>query len=202
MKRIVLLLLAILALSGCTQVVKTETIAKPEGKAIWVYDVYWNLIMQSTAASKEIQVYESGDIESRVEEYKLANPTIGVFVEDEETPIEEAPEAVVYIVNPTTHDLIKVLAGVPREMFVANAAQFELDCRAVGGVMYIDVVPPPPLPVDDTYKHYIYLIAKDGTVLFSTQTTEELFTYTLNAYYAEVYSYPGSYVVHGQLYQL
>jgi hypothetical protein len=198
MKRIALVLASVLVLGSCTQVYEW----KDAGDPIWVYDSYWNLIMQSTeaAASKGIQVYDSGDIQAEIDEYKAANPTVGVFVEDAETPIEEAPEAVVYIVNPTTHDLIKVLTGVPREMFVTNAAQFELDCRAVGGVMYIDSVPPPPLPVDETYKYYIYLIAEDGTVLFSTQATEELFYLTLQAYYAEVYNHPGSRVVHGELY--
>jgi hypothetical protein len=200
MKRIALVLASVLVLAGCNNIYKWVDAGEPK----WVYDSYWNLIMQSTeaATSKEIQVYDSGDIQSKIDEYKLANPKIDVFVMDAETPIEEAPEAVVYIVKPDTHEWIKVFTGVPRTMFVTNAAQIDLECRADGGELYVDVVPPAPLPADETYKYYIYLIAEDGSVLYSTQTTEELFYGTLTLAYQMIYtSYPGSRVVHGELYK-
>jgi hypothetical protein len=199
MKRLAFILVAVLALAGCT------TAYKPidANKYIWVYDSYWHLIMQSTEAanSKDIEVYDSGDIQSKIDAYKAANPTTGVFVEDSDTDIADAPDAIVYIVKPDTHEWIKVFTGVPRSMFVTNAAQIQLECEADGGVMYIDVVPPAPIPADPTYKDYIYLIASDGSVLFSTQTTGALFYPTLQSYYLTVYNYPGSRVVYGQLYQ-
>lgn len=198
MKRLIVLLVSILALGAC----KTTVEAPTPGKALWVYDSYWNLVMQSTAAaSKEIQVFDSGDIQAQVDAYNKAHTTSQFFIESDATDIADAPPAMVYIVKPDTHELIKVFTDVPRSEFVTNAAQIDLECRADGGVMYVDNVPPAPIPADTTYKYYIYLIGSDGSVLFSTQTTADMFDITLRSYYATVYNYPGSRVVYGELYQ-
>jgi hypothetical protein len=196
MKRLAVLFGLVLALSSCKTVYQVFT-----GQPLWVYDSYWHLVMKSTAANaKELQVIDSGDIQAQVDAYNAAHTDSQLFVESEETEIADSPPATVYIVNAITHEIIKGFVNVDRSSFVDSAALWSLEAQSDGGVMYVDSIPPPPLPQDETYKYYLYLIDVDGSILFSEQCTPEIFPFALNAYTVQSYSYPGSHVVHGKLY--
>jgi hypothetical protein len=195
MKRLFFLLAVGSALSGCMQVTKITY----SSQSYYVYDSYWRLIMRTPdEAAKEV-VLEGDDILAQVAAYNASHTDSQYFIMEAETDIADAPEAQVYIVDPVTYTPIKAILGVPRSELIDNASSWDLECRADGGVMFVDCIPPAPVPQDTTYQYYLYLLASDGTVLFFEQCTPETFPYMLNAYYLQAYDYPGSTVVHGEL---
>ena len=113
------------------------------------------------------------------------------MIEGEVPPIEASPLVDIYIVTPEGHEIVKEQLDYSRVDFVEYRNLWQFDAAACAGVLYVDNIPPPPIPVidprPDYEKYAIYLLAADGSIVFETHCedwAENLYT-SIKLWYAE-----------------
>jgi len=212
MKHKLFLLLPVLFLACQTPVVIEPPVTEQPIVApvpnIRVYNSAWEIVqegyVEKSRAVTTIQSYAD-----YVEEYNAKNTDDQMFiVEGEEiVPIEEAPAANAYIVDPVTHDIIREYIDWPRADLSDRREIWRFQAMADSGVLYVDRVPPPPVPVIDDrppYEKYaLYLIyTADNSIKYEEHLeTEAEFLERKAVYEAQAYADGGlTYVVSGRLF--
>jgi len=196
----VMILLAVVLVS-CSQV-------PMDVPNVRLYNSAWEIVQEGTVArSKAVTTIQS--YAEYAEAYNLAHTDDQLFVvEGEEIiPIEEAPPADAYIVAPDTHDIIKEYLDWPRADISERRELWRVQAMADGGVLYVDRVPPPPIPIVDdrpAYEKYaLYLVyTADDTIKYEEHLeTEAAFLDRKSVYELQAASDGGTtYVVAGRLY--
>ena len=199
-KSMILILLAVVLVS-CSQV-------PMDVPNVRLYNSAWEIVQEGTVArSKAVTTIQS--YAEYAEAYNLAHTDDQLFiVEGEEiVPIEEAPAANAYIVYYTTHDIIAEYLDWPRVDLSDRRELWRFQAMASGGVLYVDRVPPPPIPVIDdrpAYEKYaLYLIYTDtGIIKYEEHPeTEAEFIERRAVYELQVMADGGlTYMVAGRLY--
>jgi len=175
---------------------------------IRVYNSAWEIVQEGyvdkSRAVTTIQSYAD-----YVEEYNAKNTDDQMFIVEGEAivPIEEAPPADAYIVDPVTHDIIKQYLDWPRVDLSDRREIWRFQAMADAGVLYVDRVPPPPVVVIDDrppYEKYaLYLIyTADNSIKYEEHLeTEAEFLERKAVYETQAYADGGlTYVVSGRLF--
>jgi hypothetical protein len=175
---------------------------------IRVYNSAWEIVqegyVEKSRAVTTIQSYAD-----YVAEYNAKNTDDQMFIVEGEAivPIEEAPAADAYIVDPVTHDIIKEYLDWPRADLSDRREIWRFQAMADAGVLYVDRVPPPPVVVIDDrppYEKYaLYLIYTDSNIIKYEEhlETEAEFLERKSVYEAQAYADGGlTYVVSGRLF--
>lgn len=175
---------------------------------IRVYNSAWEIVQEGyVVTSRSVTTIQS--YADYVAEYNLANTDDQFFLIEGEAiiPIEEAPPADAYIVDPVTHDIIRQYLDWPRADLVDRREVWRTQTYADAGVLYVDRVPPPPIVVIDerpAYEKYaLYLIYTDtGVIKYEEHMeTEAEFIARRVDYVTQEYADGGlTYVVAGRLY--
>jgi len=175
---------------------------------IRIYNSAWDIVqegyVETSRAVTTIQSYSD-----YAAEYNASNTEDQFFVIEGEAiiPIEDAPPADCYIVDPTTHDIIREYIDWPRIDLSERRETWRFQAMADGGVLYVDRVPPPPIPVIDTRPAYekwaLYLIYTDtGIIKYENHMTTEADYISERAVYETAVAADGglTYLVAGRLY--
>ena len=209
MKYKILMLLLLPLLFSCTEVVSvTPTEPVPN---VRLYNSAWEIVQEGyvevRAVSRSVTTIQS--YADYAEEYNLTHTEDQLFlIEGEEiVPIEEAPAADAYIVDATTHDIISEYLDWPRVDLSDRREIWRFQAMASGGVLYVDRVPPPPIPIIDdrpAYEKYaLYLIyTENGIIKYEEHPeTEEEYLSRRAVYELQVMADGGTtYMVAGRLY--
>jgi hypothetical protein len=122
-------------------------------------------------------------------------------------PIDNAPAADAYIVDPVTHDIIKEYFDWPRADIADRRDVWRLQASADAGVLYVDRVPSPPIVVVDERPAYerfaLYLVyTADGSIKYEEHfETEAEYLARKSVYELQAYADAGlTHVVAGRLY--
>lgn len=176
-----------------------------------IYNSAWQIVGEAYVAPSKDLTSDSA-LADEVAAYNAAHTDDQYFLTvGDEVPIADAPPADVFVVKATTYEVYIEIPDVPRVDLVTNRDACRLECAIYGdGVIFIDKVPPAPIPVIDTrtdYEKYaIYLVTlpvgseQVSDILYETHTTEALYLPTLNAYNLQCQMTPGSEVVTGRIY--
>lgn len=173
-----------------------------------VYNSAWEIVQEGyVASSRAVTTIQS--YADYVAEYNERSLDDQMFIVEGEAiiPIEDAPPADAYIADPVTHDIIKQYLDWPRVDLAERREIWRFQAQADGGVLYVDRVPPPPVPVIDTrpaYEKYaLYLVyTADNSIKYEEHLeTEEEYLERKRIYELQVSADGGlTYMVAGQLY--
>ena len=173
-----------------------------------LYNSAWEIVQEGyVAPSRAVTTIQS--YEDYAEEYNAANKEDQLFlIEGEEViPIESAPAANAYIVEPVTHDIIAEYLDWPRADISDRREIWRFQAMASGGVLYVDQVPPPPVPIIDdrpAYEKYaLYLVyTATGVIKYEEHCeTEAEYIERRALYQLQVMADGGlTYLVAGELY--
>lgn len=185
MKKIFLIALLALIFASCEQatidvpentaVAETPTVSVPETpetpkteteKPYYVKNSKWenvdiSLLSSSRAAVSEPSVDEALEI---IVKYNVENNDDQLRLYTTDVPIEEAPTVDVYIVNEGDYVVLAEYIGLDRSDFISRRADFDIDARGFGGILFVDKIPPVPVVIPDTRtrheKYSIYMVNK------------------------------------------
>lgn len=150
---------------------------KPAPAPYFVKNSKWELVDISTlpARSVSLSLDQALDI---VKKYNAENNDNQLFLNTIDVPIKEAPTVDVYYVNEGDYVLLAKYTGIDRADFSARYADFKLDERALGGIMFVDKVPPVPIIPPDLRtreeKYALYMINKyDKIVVYNGYKYEQ-----------------------------
>jgi len=173
-----------------------------------IYNSAWEIVqegyVEQSRAVTTIQSYAD-----YVAEYNLKTFDDQFFIVEGEAIIliEDAPPADCYIVEPTTHDIIREYIDWPRADLSDRREIWRFQAMADGGVLYVDRVPPPPITIVDDRpafeKYALYLIyTETGIIKYEEHLeTEAEFLDRLAVYNTQVAADGGTtYIVSGRLY--
>ena len=173
-----------------------------------LYNSAWEIVQEGyIAPSRAITTIQS--YEDYAEEYNATTLDDQLFlIEGEEVvPIDKAPAANAYIVEPDTHDIIAEYLDWPRADISDRREIWRFQAMASGGVLYVDQVPPPPIPIIDdrpAYEKYaLYLVyTATGAIKYEEHPeTEAEYLERRAIYQLQVMADGGlTYLVAGQLY--
>ena len=173
-----------------------------------IYNSAWEIVQEGNISlSRNVTTIQS--YADYVAEYNEEHTEDQFFLIEGDAiiPIEEAPPADAYIVDPTTHDIIRQYLGWPRADLADRREVWRTQTYADAGVLYVDQIPPPPIPfIDDrpAYEKYaLYLIYTiDDTIKYEEHMeTEAEFIARRVDYETQAYADGGlTYVVSGRLY--
>jgi len=173
-----------------------------------IYNSAWEIVQEGyVVQSRSVTTVQS--YADYVEEYNATHLEDQMFIiEGEEIIlIEDAPAADAYIVEPTTHDIIREYIDWPRADISERRELWRFQAMADGGVLYVDRVPPPPVPIVDerpAYEKYaLYLIYTiDDTIKYEEHPETEAEYLDRRAVYLLQESADGgtTYVIAGRLY--
>jgi len=205
----ILILLAVLLFSCQTPVPVTPPDDVPEPVVnIRVYNSAWEIVQEGyVELSRTVTTIQS--YADYAEEYNSTHTEDQLFIiEGEEVvPIEEAPPADAYIVDPVTHDIIREYLDWPRVDLSDRREVWRFQAYADAGILYVDRVPPPPVVVIDdrpAYEKYaLYLIyTVDDTIKYEEHPeTEAEYLERKLVYEQQAYADGGlTYVVAGRLF--
>jgi len=149
----------------------------PAPHYVSVLNSKWEVIKQEVmAASGSRDITSTAAIQAEIAAYNAAHISDQWFLVDGEVPaLEDAPPCSIYIVDKVTHDVIIGEAGPfmhlgwPRKQLVDNYEGWQKDAISADGELYIDVIPPAPLPptADQLYAKYsIYVIDSTGAIMY------------------------------------
>lgn len=131
---------------------------KPAPAPYFVKNSKWELVDISTLPARSVAPSLDQALEI-VAEYNSEHDDDQLFLNTIDVPIEEAPTVDVYYVNEGDYALLAKYAGIDRADFSARYSDFKLDERALGGIMFVDKVPPAPIiPPDLRTRHEKYHI--------------------------------------------
>lgn len=173
-----------------------------------LYNSAWEIVQEGyVAPSRAVTTIQS--YEDYAEEYNAVNLEDQLFlIEGEEIiPIDKAPAANAYIVEPDTHDIITEYLDWPRADISDRREIWRFQAMASGGVLYVDQVPPPPVPIIDdrpAYEKYaLYLVyTANGAIKYEEHCeTEAEYLERRAVYQLQVMADGGlTYLVAGELY--
>lgn len=172
-----------------------------------VYNSAWEIVQEGYVAARSVTTIQS--YADYVAEYNALHVDDQFFLIEGEAiiPIEDAPAADAYIVDPVTHDIIKEYLDWPRADISDRRDVWRYQAQADGGVLYVDRVPPPPIVVVDerpAYEKYaLYLVyTSDNTIKYEEHfETEAEYLDRKRVYDQQAYADGGlTYVVAGRLY--
>lgn len=213
MKKIIMLLLVLFALTGCEQATidvpetpavaeTTETPVTETVKPYYVKNSVWadvNISTISPARSAAPSVDEALEI---IAEYNEENNGDQLRLYTTDVPITEAPTVDVYIAKAVDgyYEILIQVLGMERTYYVQNKQYFELDAINQGGVLFVDKVPeavPIVVPVVDTrtpYEKYaIYaVITETGKIYLEEHCQNEwdsVYSKETNCLYTSVEDY-------------
>jgi hypothetical protein len=172
-----------------------------------VYNSAWEIVQEGYVSARAVTTIQSyADYVAAYNE-KTIDDQFFLIEGEEIIPIEEAPAADAYIVDPVTHDIIKEYLDWPRADIADRREVWRFQAQADAGVLYVDRVPPPPIPVVDerpAYEKYaLYLVYTDsGLIKYEEHLeTEAEFIARRAVYETQAYADGGlTYVVSGRLY--
>lgn len=179
---------------------------------IRVYSTAWDIVKEGyvdSSLSPKRSVTTIQSYADYVAEYNAENTDDQFFlIEGEDIiPIEDAPPVDAYIVDPATHDIIKQYLDWPRADIQERREVWRVQAYAEGGVLYVDRVPPPPIPIIDdrpAYEKYaLYLIyTETGIIKYEEHLeTEDEFNNRKIVFETQAYADGGlTYVIAGRLY--
>ena len=207
-------ILAVVLVASCAQPVMITPTPTPIDPVILpmvnvrVYNSAWEIVQEGyVATAKAVTTIQSyADYAASYNSVHL-DDQLFVIEGEEAIPIEEAPAANAYIVDPASHDIIKEYLNWPRADISDRRETWRFQAQTDGGVLYVDRVPPPPIPIVDdrpVYEKYaLYLVyTSDGTVKYEEHLdTEAAFLDRRAVYEMQAASDGGTtYVVAGRLY--
>lgn len=157
-RKLAILAVVVFMLVSCVGVFTTSNPVN-----VRVYNSAWEIVDEGyVASSRAVTTIQSYD--DYAAEYNLAHTDDQLFViEGEEiVPIEDSPLVDAYIADAVTHDIIKEYLGWDRADIVTRREIWRIQAMADGGVLYVDRIPPPPVPIVDDrplYEKYaLYLV--------------------------------------------
>jgi len=165
MKKILFALFVVFAFIGCTPTVVPGATDKAN---VFVVNSSWKTVKEFSVSGRAIESTEA--IEAEVIAYNAEHTDDQYFiVYGEVPPIEESPLIDVYIVKPSDYSILSEYIDAERSDYVERKAVYQQQAYADGGILYVDNIPPMPIPVidlrTDYEKYALYLIAADGTIL-------------------------------------
>jgi hypothetical protein len=195
--------IAVLLLASCASPVIRETPAN-----LRAYNSAWHVVAEATVNARALDT--DAALADYVAEYNATHTDDQLFLipGEEMIPMEEAPLAKAYVVQPATHEVLVEYQDVPRAELSERRETWRKQAYADGGTLYVDKIPPAPVPVIDDRPEYekwaLYLIAADGTIIAEEHApTEDEYLARREVYYRQAYAdNNGSYVVAGQLYPI
>lgn len=160
-------------------VVEEEPIPEPV-KGLFIYDSAW---VRQTAIeelyaniAKSARAIGTMTPDEYISSQNAMTAESQLFVFDTEVLIEDAPNAMAYIVDPVTYDPITIYTDVPRTDFIDRREVWRAQTYACAGVLFVDQIPvPPPVVVDtrtDYEKYSLYIINPDMTIYAEEHCTE------------------------------
>lgn len=192
MKRFFIIMLAALFLVGCQQATNTEkeNAVTNESTAIqttdgvrYVKNSCWgacslSYLTAKTSSRAVVAEISADDLENIIDTLNEKTNDDQLVVLTEDVPIEESPLVDVYIVNEGDYAPLAEYIGLDRIDFVARRADFDLDARCLGGILFVDKIPPVPIPAVDTRtrheKYHIQMVNKyDKIVVYNGFRYEE-----------------------------
>jgi hypothetical protein len=171
-----------------------------------VYNSAWEIVQEGYVSRSVTTIQSYADY---VAEYNALHMDDQFFLIEGEAiiPIEDAPAADAYIVDPVTHDIIKEYLDWPRADISYRREVWRFQASADGGILYVDRIPPPPIVVVDerpAYEKYaLYLVyTSDNTIKYEEHfETEAEYLDRKRVYDQQAYADGGlTYVVAGRLY--
>lgn len=160
-----------------------DTIPPGEKKPYYIKTSSWTDYVVPVSASKNMRAAADAEIPLNealkiVEAYNAANNEDQLFLTLEDTPIEEAPNCRMRIVDADTYKP-KLYPGsdkvydimIPRAQVIAERELWRTECVIVGnGLLFVDKDPPaeisPPVDTRTDYEKYsIYMVDKDGKIV-------------------------------------
>ncbi len=185
MKKILFALFVVFAFIGCTPTVEvktppavvTETPDEPDTppppaedttRKVFVVNSSWQVVYETAVNARAVDTIEM--TEADVIEYNSTHTDDQYFIlYDEVPPIEESPLIDVFIVKPSDYSISSEYIDTERSDYVDRKSTYQLQAYAEGGILYVDNIPPMPIPVidlrTDYEKYALYLIAADGSIL-------------------------------------
>ena len=184
MKKIMMLLLVLFALTGCEQatidVPETPSVAEtiapetptvnnpgPVAKPYYVKNSKWVDVDISALSPTRAARSAAPSVDEALEiiaDYNAENNDDQLHLYTEDVPITEAPTVDVYIVNEGDYVVLAEYIGLDRSDFVSRRADFDIDARGFGGILFVDKIPPVPVVIPDTRtrheKYSIYMVNK------------------------------------------
>ena len=163
-----------IVLASCQPIVSTTT----EAHSKIVVNSTWHVVRTETfdlskSLESDVAVYNATHTDDQQFVYVATVP-----------PVEQSPNATVYIVNPKTHEIYQEFSdnytentanhgpAIPRTQLISNVEGWRLQAIMVGGVLYVDNIPPlgPEAPdlrsLDE--KYVIYALDSAGHIVYST----------------------------------
>jgi hypothetical protein len=172
-----------------------------------VYNSAWEIVQEGYVAARSVTTIQR--YADYVAAYNEAHTEDQFFLIEGEAiiPIEDAPAADAYIVDPVTHDIIKEYLDWPRADIADRRDVWRMQAMADAGVLYVDRVPPPPIVVVDerpAYEKYaLYLVyTNSGLIKYEEHLeTEAEYLARKSVYELQAYADAGlTYVISGRLY--
>lgn len=193
MKKIMMMLLVLFALTSCEQatidvpsvevpvVTVPETPENPTTETIRPYYVknsVWKNVDLSAISTARAVIPSLDQALDIVKTYNAENNDNQLFLNTVDIPLEEAPTVDVYIVNEGDYVVLAQWIGLDRVDFTTRYADFKSDERVFGGILFVDKIPPIPIPKVDTRtrheKYHIQMVNKyDKIVVYNGFRYEE-----------------------------
>ena len=202
-RKLAILAVVVFMLSSCTEIF---TVSNPIN--VRVYNSAWEIVDEGyVASSRAITTIQSYDDYAEAYNSEHTDDQLFVVEGEEVVPIEEAPNANAYIADAVTHDIIKEYLGWDRSDIVTRREIWRIQAMADGGVLYVDRIPPPPVPVVDdrpAYEKYaLYLVyTSDDSIKYEEHLeTESEYLARRADYELQVMADGGTtYLIAGRLY--
>ncbi len=129
----------------------------------------WKIVRQEVLVSGSRDIQDTSALQSEIDAYNASHISDQWFLVDgEPVDIADAPPCDVFIVDKVTHEPLIDESGNklsfedwPRKQFVDNKAGWVRYAEACAADMYVDVIPPPPVPptAEQLYAKYsVYVI--------------------------------------------
>lgn len=180
-----------------------------------VYNSAWEVVAEASIDAKVLDTDVA--LSEYVADYNASHTDDQLFlIEGKDiVPIEQAPDVDAWIVDPATYIPICEYLDWPRIDLTERRETWRMQTEAVGGILFVDRIPPVPDPVVDTrtdYEKYaLYLVSITGSIIYEEHCTDwESAGYdSIESYfYARKTAYEmtatsradGSYVVSGIIY--
>lgn len=148
--------------------------APPVAKPYYVKNSKWedvdiSRIPASAARSARAAEPSVDEALKIIAEYNAANNDDQLHLYTENVPIKEAPTVDVYIVNEGDYVVLAEYLGLDRADFVARRADFAIDERGFGGILFVDKIPPVPIIPPDLRtpheKYHIQMVNKYNKIV-------------------------------------
>lgn len=202
-----------LILGSCQQAVTPPPVVITEKPNVHVMNSKWYVVKEATIKARALDSIEV--IAAEVDAYNAANTDDQQFlIEGEIPPIEQAPLADMWMVDPVTYAVVDEAHGISRELVREYWDEWKAGVALQGLVLFVDNIPPAPIPDPNPPTPYekcsIYAFDADGVLQFEThcedwaiheaRSQEDWFYILSNAWQGEIaMNRPGWTLVLGRL---